>query len=100
MIERLTAAHFAGLEGETFLLRLEGDERLPLELVGVSEGPDDPRRPPAQRAPFAITFRGPAAPSLPQKTYVFEHPALGELEIFIVPIRPDAQGPLYEAVFG
>jgi hypothetical protein len=100
MLEQLTATHFAALQGETFELQLEGAEPLPLVLVEVTEGATDPRRPAPRRTSFSITFRGPATPHLPQQIYSIEHPKLGALEIFIVPIRRDAQGLYYEAVFG
>lgn len=49
--------------------------------------------------PFTLTFRGPGEPRLAQGIHRLEHERLGELEIFLVPIRPDERGPLYEAVF-
>jgi hypothetical protein len=36
---------------------------------------------------------------LPQRIYRLEHAALDPLEIFIVPIGPDAEGMRYQAVF-
>ena len=49
--------------------------------------------------PFTLTFRGPAAPILPQQIYPLTHESLGNWEIFLVPIGPDKQGMLYEAIF-
>jgi len=49
---------------------------------------------------FALTFRGPVQPALPQDTYEFDHPALGRFALLIVPIGIDAEGRYYEAVFG
>lgn len=49
--------------------------------------------------PFSIEFLGPRDPVLPQRIYRLEHPALGALELFIVPIGRDADGVRYEAVF-
>ncbi len=51
------------------------------------------------RAPFSLIFRGPISPVMPQRTYPLEHPALGRLDIFLVPIGPDASGMRYEAIF-
>jgi hypothetical protein len=48
---------------------------------------------------FAIVFRGPKEPFLPQASYRFEHDEMGEFMLFIVPIRQDDQGIFYEAVF-
>ncbi|AKU91978.1 DUF6916 family protein [Vulgatibacter incomptus] len=102
MLEGLTAAQFSSRIGESFVLRLDGGEPPELELVlsEVAEGPVDPRPPEARRAPFSLLFRGPASPALPQRIYKLRHRELGELEIFLVPIRRDAQGLVYEAIFG
>ena len=48
---------------------------------------------------FAIVFRGPKEPFIPQASYPFEHDGMGEFILFIVPIRQDADGIFYEAVF-
>lgn len=48
---------------------------------------------------FTLVFCGPASPYLPQAIYLLQHDALGQNEIFLVPIRQDAQGLYYEAVF-
>ena len=101
MLERLTATSFAPAVGDTFAL--DGGEagRLELELVGGS-----PARPGCAgggrlrlRAPFTLEFRGPLEPVLPQRIYALEHPSLGPLEIFIVPVGRDEAGTTYEAVF-
>ena len=52
-----------------------------------------------RRAPFSLIFRGPLRPVLVQHTWPLEHPALGRLEIFLVPLGPDGSGMRYEAVF-
>ena len=36
---------------------------------------------------------------LPQAIYPLHHPQLGTLEIFLVPIKPDKRGSLFQAVF-
>ena len=54
---------------------------------------------PGGRQPFSLTFRGPAEPLLAQAIYRLEHALLGALDIFIVPIGPDGDGMLYEAIF-
>jgi hypothetical protein len=73
-------------------------DRLVLELIEVrplgnpgSAGPG--------REPFAALFRGPLEPALPQGIHALEHPDLGRLEIFLVPVGRDPQGTRYEAVF-
>jgi hypothetical protein len=36
---------------------------------------------------------------MPQRIYRLQHEELGQLELFLVPIGPDADGMCYEAVF-
>jgi hypothetical protein len=49
--------------------------------------------------PFALMFRGPREPVLPQGTYEVAHEQVGTHEIFIVPVESNDAGTLYEAVF-
>jgi len=48
---------------------------------------------------FSLIFTGTASPWLPQGTYKLDHPRMGECELFLVPIGPDAAGMRYQAVF-
>jgi hypothetical protein len=48
---------------------------------------------------FSLLFRGPALPVLVQQIYPFAHDRLGRFDLFIVPVRQDAQGLYYEAIF-
>ena len=49
---------------------------------------------------FTLTFHGPGHSPLPQDTYPFDHPQLGRLAIFIVPVgQPVATHCRYQAVF-
>jgi hypothetical protein len=52
-----------------------------------------------QAGAFALTFMSPPGPFLPQSIYPLEHPALGTLELFIVPLGPKDGGNCYEAIF-
>ena len=80
-------------------MRLEPSATLRLTLIeAVATGPA-PGGAAARRQPFSLIFRGPRAPVLPQRIYRLEHEAMGPLEIFIVPIGPDAEGMRYQAVF-
>jgi hypothetical protein len=98
MLERLTKETFAEHLGSTFRLHYGAAQPLGVELTearplgAVSRGP-------IERAPFALLFRGPRQPVLPQQIYPLEHERLGTLEIFLVPVGPDAAGMQYEAVF-
>jgi len=48
---------------------------------------------------FSIFFQGPADRFLRQRIYQFEHEAMGEFELFLVPIAENEKGFQYEAVF-
>lgn len=84
--------HFAGLVGRE--LRIAGTEHaLAVESV-------DPIRSPSPReAPFSLVLR--TAPGLTgaQGLYTLEHPELGALSIFLVPIEPKSGCARFEAVF-
>lgn len=45
---------------------------------------------------FSLFFRGPLEPLLPQGTYRFQHPELGEMPLFMVPIGKEDSGYQYE----
>jgi hypothetical protein len=47
---------------------------------------------------FALLFRGPADPVLPQSIYSFRREG-GDADIFITPVARDASGTQYEAIF-
>jgi len=52
------------------------------------------------RAPFMLLFREEGARrAVTQRIHALEHPVLGTLDIFLVPVGPDAQGMRYQAVF-
>jgi hypothetical protein len=48
---------------------------------------------------FSLLFVAPAGPWLPQAIYPVTHPALGTMEIFLVPVGPAQGGNGYHAVF-
>lgn len=102
MLADLTHESFLSHLGTEFALRLGPAAALPLTLIearalGAAPRPrPDGTRP---RQPFALLFRGPRQPVLPQRTYRLEHAAMGALELFIVPVGPDEAGLCYEAIF-
>jgi hypothetical protein len=51
------------------------------------------------RTQFSLVFRGGPDPPLQQRIYCLEHEQLGALDLFLVPLGPDAAGQRYEAVF-
>ncbi len=51
------------------------------------------------RVPFSLQFEGSSLEPVSQGMFWFSHQSFGELPIFIVPIRGDAETRTYEAVF-
>jgi hypothetical protein len=108
MAQQLNASLFNPFIHQSFTVMLDDTAVLPLELVAVIVAPSRPaqtimahgRELTIRPDPFALHFRGPHQPALPQQMYVFQHPQLELTEpIFVVPIGQDASGRLYEAVF-
>lgn len=92
MLESLTPAHFPVDSAAPWKVLLSDEESVDL-TVDAAKASGDPR-------PFTVTFSGPLEPQLTQATYAFEHPDVGTIPLFIVPISRDAEGMRYEAVFG
>jgi hypothetical protein len=96
----VTVEQFANAVGDRFGVVVDGEERLALELVeaipAVKELPADSS---LARTPFSLVFAGPAEPLLAQQIVPLQHPTLGLLEIFLVPVERGAAGARYEAVF-
>lgn len=93
----VTCDTFVPHVGTQFAIALD-DGELVLDLVAADALP---KAPDAPRAPFALQFRSTLTTGyLPQRIYALTHPALGTLEVFLVPRGPEATGMRYEAVFG
>ncbi|MBR1143451.1 DUF6916 family protein [Bradyrhizobium sp. AUGA SZCCT0431] len=71
------------------------DGVLPLKLVKADPAGASGR----EGAAFSLLFAAPAGTSLPQGIYPVTHPALGVMEIFLVPIGPLQGGSGYQAIF-
>lgn len=50
------------------------------------------------REPFSLLFRGPVGRTYPQQMYDFHHNELGDFSLFLVPIREDTDGVIYESI--
>jgi hypothetical protein len=94
----LTHADFVGHVGEEFEL---ADIGLVLTLAEATEssepGASDPEG--RTRNQFSLVFTGPLAPAMEQSTVSLEHPDLGELHLFLVPLGPRGDAMRYEAAF-
>lgn len=93
MLENFRVGTFSGHLGTSFRIHPDDASTLDLELVSATELGDGSGR------PFSIVFRGPKDALLPQRIYRMEHAEIGAFDIFLVPIGPDDEGLLYEAIF-
>jgi hypothetical protein len=94
MTQRLEHAALLENLDSKFRLQLDGSNWLELELVEVGE-----RKTTARQEIFSIELRCRSSAVLPQQIYRLEHENLGQVDLFLVPIRKDEQGVYYEAVF-
>ena len=110
MPDKLIAADFSPHLNQPFMMRPPNAEMLELELVSVAElGAPLPADSRFRRA-FSLHFLGPLSDRYwPQSTYRVEHPVLGALDVFLVPLGPEptdgkensfARRMRYEAIFG
>lgn len=99
-LDQLTSADFAAHLHDVFRAQWAGIAPVDLELTRVQDlNPATAARPDGRR-PFSIEFLGPVSTQyLPQHIYLVEHPQLGVLEIFLVPLGPEQGRMRYEAIF-
>jgi|SRR5689334_3562504 len=90
----LTHDEFSQHANTTFQVQSDQGTAVELELMEISELKVHPNQ-----EEFAIVFRGPLNGFLQQGIRSLTHDQMGEFELFIVPIRQDADGFYYEAVF-
>jgi hypothetical protein len=90
----LTHEAFAQHVNTNFQVQMDENTHVELELTAVSELKVYP-----QQEEFALEFRGPLNMFLGQGVRNFTHEQIGQFELFIVPIKQDAQGFYYEAIF-
>jgi hypothetical protein len=96
-LDRLCAADFQPYTGTDFCIRFSEDVAVTAQLENVLElcGYSG-----LERQPFSIVFQTDQQRSYyTQAIYRVEHPALGVLPIFLVPLGIKGKGMQYEAVF-
>jgi hypothetical protein len=98
MSSNLTAAEFGKHLNTNYQVELDDQMSLDLELVEVSPHISTQAEQQGLER-FSAVFQGPFQPRLPQRTYAFNHPAMGKFDLFIVPIAQNDRGLVYEAVF-
>jgi hypothetical protein len=91
MAERLTIQDFVPhLHTRFGVPQLDGCE---LELTEANDLSN------ARLEQFSLIFTGIATPLLEQRIYKLTHPQMGECDLFLVPLGPDAAGMRYQAAF-
>ena len=98
MSARLTAENFRQHLGTKFGVRVETPRPLELELSEVKDYTPQSNEPGGMER-FSLFFRGPGDIMLQQGTFTMDHPSMGEVTLFLVPIGQDSQGFRYEVVF-
>ena len=96
MLETLTKEDWTKHLGENFQVDTDNSDSLVIKLTAVSGYGQSLG---GNREAFSLLFCGSPRPVLPQRIYRISHANLGELDIFLVPIGPQADGMGYEAVF-
>ncbi len=95
MSEHLTRAAYLPHLNSAF--RLDPDGEQPIALVLVEANDKTPVGFDGEQ--FSLIFRGPADVFIPQQTCPLEHPAMGRLDLFLVPVDQRKDGYYYEAFF-
>lgn len=90
----MTKAEFEPFIGEKMHLSINGKRVMSVELVTITD------RSSAHVDAFSLMFRGSNHPVLGHQTYRLQHPAMGELDLFLGPVSVrHTDGVYYEAVF-
>jgi hypothetical protein len=98
MLDRLTADSFAPYEGTEFIVDALPGDAIRLRLRSITRFAIQPHAP--RPEPFSLEFLGPGTPVPPQSIYSLEHPDMGRLDLFVVPLGPERGGDMvYEIAF-
>jgi hypothetical protein len=103
MLDLLTVSDFVAHVNTAFRIALASGDVIDLDLIeattiGERRQTDSPG---IRQQAFSLIFQGPRDRLLSQRIYPVEHPVLGSLDIFLVPLGPggDLKGLRYQAVF-
>jgi hypothetical protein len=77
-----------------FWLRGEDTQMHAIDLIQLADGHSTPKQ-----EQFSLLFRGDRNYVFPQQIFPLKHDAIGELDLFLVPVGRDETGTFYEAVF-
>jgi len=93
-LAQMTAATFSLHVNTGFRVRMEPNRVVEMTLIDVAENGSSP-----QVESFTLSFQAPPGAPVRQGSYPVAHDALGEFELFVVPVGRDGRGVQYEAVF-
>jgi hypothetical protein len=93
-LSSLEPAHFEPHVGQAFAVDANG-KQLELKLAEVERLGAAVR----EGGAFSLLFLSAPGPFLPQGLYPMRHPALGTLELFIVPLGPKDGSNRYQVIF-
>ena len=99
MLDEFTHENTQQYIGDTFRIEFTDGNVVELKLERVDFLMAKHLQPKMKRDAFAMIFRGPKHLLLTQHMFPLQHPTLGVVEIFLVPIGMEEAGALYEAVF-
>ena len=94
LVQLPTHADFAAAANSGFVATFGDGSQTGLSLVNVSSLNEN-----GVTRSFSLMFRAPGEVSAEQNTYRLSHPELGEMDIFLVPVKRDAEGLYFESVF-
>ncbi len=95
MLEHITYNIFESILGETIDLKV-GEICFQAKVDRVDllrENPDQ------QRQPFSVELLADNTENYGQQIYEINHPALGDVSLFAVPLGPDKEGMRYQILF-
>jgi len=94
MPDTITMEMFSNVLNTPFQMHYGNSETAELKLIGVRDLGSSPTH-----TQFSLTFLGPLTCPPSQRIYKVEHAALGELQIFLVPVARNESGLEYEAIY-
>ncbi|HEX8560085.1 MAG TPA: hypothetical protein VF668_18455 [Pyrinomonadaceae bacterium] len=98
MLARPTEEEFRRHLGTKFAVRVNAPRPVELELDEVRGYGSQPNEPGGMER-FSLFFYGPGDIMLTQGSFSLEHPEMGDLLLFMVPVGQDARGFRYEVIF-
>jgi hypothetical protein len=86
-----TLGMFQPYVGQTFRIT-SADKSVRMDELDVTLQAVEDRTTGPEAVQFSLEFMGPAGDPIASKTYLFRHPELGSVPMFVSPARKDSQG--------